>query len=1221
MVAAAATVFLALPGVPVLAGEPGGSALPAASVAPDASPAPALEPATAGAPKPHQRTRATKIFPFAWSRPWKPWPGVNRLSAGAGVSVGFSLAGDRGLGILASGSPTVQPYHCRTGRDVPGTRQETVPVGAAGVQYDAATRRYVYAWQTREDWSGTCARFRLALTDGTTHVLRVRFLPFSFVLPTVRPPFAHVVVAGTPVPVYFRTGSSRDRPVVASGWPRSRQVDCTTGAPIGPMTATARSGPRGLAYSHSKRAYRYLWATPASWSGTCRSFVLQLRGLPGQSQVARYRFETAMPNEPPVAGDASFSVAEDATAGTVLGSVAFTDPDAGQGHTLAILSGNGAGAFAIDPATGEIRVANASALDFETLPSVQLVVRVADSGVPALHDDADVTIAVTDANDAPSDIALSGATVVDDAPAGTVIGTLSATDADQPTQDITFAIVGIGTAAVASDTFEIVGTELRTGGGFDAVATGAYAVTIRATDDGTPPRFRDETFTVTVTGSNHAPTDITLTTSSIAEDQPAGSTIGTLGAVDPDGGQTHTFSLAGSGCGGGPFPSNAAFSIVGSALRTAIALDFETTTSYTLCVRAIDSGDPSATYDEALTIAIIDANDPPSFALPADPDQAELEDAGVRTVAGFASSISAGAPGESGQALTFAVTAADPTLFAVGPAIDATGSLTYMPAANRHGTTTVSVTLSDDGGGADTSPTQAFDISITPVNDPPTFSLPAGADQTVPQDSGPQTVAGFATAISAGPVDEAGQALAFAISTTDDALFATLPTMDPATGDLRFASAAAATGSATISVVLEDDGGTANGGDDASATRSFDITVTPDTTNDPPVITLSGTTPSYIENGSAPILDGALTLTDVDDTTLASGTVSIAQGLMAGDSLSFVSVGGITDVDPAAAVLALTGTASVADWQSVLRSVRFSSLNDNPTASTRTVRFVVSDGDAASSPADTLVTVVPVNDPPMLTQTGGGVVTYVENAAPMVISPTITVTDVDSSTLVGATVLFGGGYANGQDVLSLGTDPQNDITAVFDADSGILTLSGTASVADYRAALRDVRYANTSDNPTAATRTIGFIVADGPEPGDSSNVITRAVSITRVNDRPEAVDDAFTGASGTLADTRLAVGTTTTGPHVAVPGSVLSNDSDVDTASGLTAGPALISSTNCAGCDNVALNPDGSFTYDPPAGFTGIDTFTYTVNDHDSRVPANQSDTATVSIEVVGPVV
>jgi hypothetical protein len=342
---------------------------------------------------------------------------------------------------------------------------------------------------------------------------------------------------------------------------------------------------------------------------------------------------------------------------------------------------------------------------------------------------------------------------------------------------------------------------------------------------------------------------------------------------------------------------------------------------------------------------------------------------------------------------------------------------------------------------------------------------------------------------------------------------------------------------------------------------------------------------------------------------------------MAGDSLSFVSVGGITDVDPAAAVLALTGTASVADWQSVLRSVRFSSLNDNPTASTRTVRFVVSDGDAASSPADTPVTVVPVNDPPMLTQTGGGVVTYVENAAPMVISPTITVTDVDSSTLVGATVLFGGGYANGQDVLSLGTDPQNDITAVFDADSGILTLSGTASVADYRAALRDVRYANTSDNPTAATRTIGFIVADGPEPGDSSNVITRAVSITRVNDRPEAVDDAFTGASGTLADTRLAVGTTTTGPHVAVPGSVLSNDSDVDTASGLTAGPALISSTNCAGCDNVALNPDGSFTYDPPAGFTGIDTFTYTVNDHDSRVPANQSDTATVSIEVVGPVV
>ena len=51
------------------------------------------------------------------------------------------------------------------------------------------------------------------------------------------------------------------------------------------------------------------------------------------------------------------------------------------------------------------------------------------------------------------------------------------------------------------------------------------------------------------------------------------------------------------------------------------------------------------------------------------------------------------------------------------------------------------------------------------------------------------------------------------------------------------------------------------------------------------------------------------------------------------------------------------------------------------------------------------------------------------------------------------------------------------------------------------------------------------------------------------------------------------------------------------------------------------MEADGNFIYDPPAGFTGNDTFTYTVNDNDPDTPANQTDTATVTIEVVGPLV
>ena len=75
----------------------------------------------------------------------------------------------------------------------------------------------------------------------------------------------------------------------------------------------------------------------------------------------------------------------------------------------------------------------------------------------------------------------------------------------------------------------------------------------------------------------------------------------------------------------------------------------------------------------------------------------------------------------------------------------------------------------------------------------------------------------------------------------------------------------------------------------------------------------------------------------------------------------------------------------------------------------------------------------------------------------------LTVTDVDSTNLAGATVSITATYVTGQDVL--GFTNQNGITGSFDAATGVLTLTGTATVANYQTALRSVTYANTSDNP------------------------------------------------------------------------------------------------------------------------------------------------------------
>ena len=132
-------------------------------------------------------------------------------------------------------------------------------------------------------------------------------------------------------------------------------------------------------------------------------------------------------------------------------------------------------------------------------------------------------------------------------------------------------------------------------------------------------------------------------------------------------------------------------------------------------------------------------------------------------------SISKGPANESTQVLTFGVTNNNNALFSVQPAIDATGNLTYTLAANANGLATVTVILKDDGGvangGADTSGPQTFTITVNAVNDAPSFVK--GADQTVNEDAVAQTVSGWATSISAGPTNEAGQTLAFT-STNDN---------------------------------------------------------------------------------------------------------------------------------------------------------------------------------------------------------------------------------------------------------------------------------------------------------------------------------------------------------------------------------------------------------------------------------------------------------------------
>ncbi len=217
------------------------------------------------------------------------------------------------------------------------------------------------------------------------------------------------------------------------------------------------------------------------------------------------------------------------------------------------------------------------------------------------------------------------------------------------------------------------------------------------------------------------------------------------------------------------------------------------------------------------------------------------EDAVAQTV--NLSGIGAGQTGEIlalSNALTVTATSSNPTVIP-NPVVTygglATGSLVFTPAANANGTATITVTV-DDGGstanGGQRLMSKTFIVIVTPVNDPPIFSMPANV--TVNEDAPLTTVSGWATAIYPGPLsatDELGQVLTFTCSTSSDSSFSVLPSINASTGDLIFRPApdANTTTPITVSVTLADDGGGASN----SPLQTFTITINP--LNDPPTFT------------------------------------------------------------------------------------------------------------------------------------------------------------------------------------------------------------------------------------------------------------------------------------------------------------------------------------------------------------------------------------------------
>jgi CSLREA domain-containing protein len=171
----------------------------------------------------------------------------------------------------------------------------------------------------------------------------------------------------------------------------------------------------------------------------------------------------------------------------------------------------------------------------------------------------------------------------------------------------------------------------------------------------------------------------------------------------------------------------------------------------------------------------------------------------------------------------------------------ATRTLLINPAANEFGTSTITVTVS---GSNSQTMTDTFVLTVNSVNDSPSFTK--GADQTVNENNGVQTVNNWATNISTGPANESAQTVSFVVVSNSNAgLFSVVPAIS-STGTLTYTPAAGVSGTAMIAVAIMDNGGTANGGVDTSATQSFNITV-----REGGALAFSAATYSVTENGGS----------------------------------------------------------------------------------------------------------------------------------------------------------------------------------------------------------------------------------------------------------------------------------------------------------------------------------------------------------------------------------
>jgi len=461
--------------------------------------------------------------------------------------------------------------------------------------------------------------------------------------------------------------------------------------------------------------------------------------------------------------------------------------------------------------------------------------------------------------------------------------------------------------------------------------------------------------------------------------------------------------------------------------------------------------------------------------------------------------------------------------------------------------------------------------------------------------------------------DDDNAGVTFTVSNLDSALTLTVNGISQSTftgtqlnaGQVQFTHSGVEDDSATFDVNVED------GNEDSSTPTDSTFTFTIVDQNDPPVVSDASATLAYTEGDSATVIDATLTITDVDDTNMEGATITISSGYQSSeDVLAFTNANGITGSwDSSGGVLTLSGSASKAFYEAAFESITYQNTNTNdPNNTDRTVTWVVSDGTSNSSGVTSTITVADVNDAPVVSD-AGGTLSYAAGDSVAVIDATLSITDVDDTNMEGATITISSGYQSSEDVLAFTN--ANGITGSWDSSGGVLTLSGSASTANYETALESVTYQNTeTSSPNTSDRTITWVVNDGDT---NSAGTTSTISVTLPSLHHYAIS--FDGGSTT---------NNANGPNcIAIPVTVTAHDTGHSAVSTSNTVTLTTSSGNGAWVSNlnnpsiaVAFGGSSSITTylrHPTAGATNINATDG--SNTESEDPTFTFDAAVMSLE------